>query len=577
MQVVTQRKRTRPWRSAWYTDSREIQVREVRIGQIRTPQAAKPDKLSCMAPSVSKGRQRMRKSKRPTGDEAMRLTAPELVATWRRIEEFTLDDPDSQLTFTRRLARENGWTLGHAVRVVDEYKRFMFLAVAAGHSVTPSEDVDQAWHLHLVYTESYWRDFCGAALGRRVQHGPTRGGGQEQTHFALQYERTLASYEQIFGTPPPADIWHPAEERFGDDLLWRRVNLSRYWVIPKPCWFRRLPRVAVSNALPAANNSIAKPTAAAVAALPLTLGLANPLDFTGPTFLVFFALATIMAIAASLLLRWVLRASEAPSDAKLSDMDPLQLALLQDQGRIRFAQAGMAALVSSGRAAFGEETSTILGIKVGNTPTFRVEPHPVIEDSECLRRLQRHLSALGTAKLADAVKEAYAGARQEEEELKQRGLLTDAWYGSPKLWLTAAPLLAVLMLGLAKISVGIARDRPVAFLVIGCAVVAIIMFVGFFRKPRRTTAGDKILAAARLEYQALRRATEQGAASVEPASLALAVGLFGTTFLAGSPLDQLHSHWPRNVDGGGASGGCGGGCGGGGCGGGCGGCGGCGG
>ncbi|MEK6230809.1 MAG: hypothetical protein N2A42_03075 [Luteolibacter sp.] len=33
-----------------------------------------------------------------------------------------------------------------------EYKRFVALAMLAGHPVTPSEEVDQAWHLHLVYT-----------------------------------------------------------------------------------------------------------------------------------------------------------------------------------------------------------------------------------------------------------------------------------------------------------------------------------------------------------------------------------------------------------------------------------------
>ena len=59
-----------------------------------------------------------------------------------------------------RLASENGWSREYAVRVMQEYRRFAFLAVAAGHPVSPSDAVDQAWHLHLVYTRSYWDEFC---------------------------------------------------------------------------------------------------------------------------------------------------------------------------------------------------------------------------------------------------------------------------------------------------------------------------------------------------------------------------------------------------------------------------------
>ena len=68
---------------------------------------------------------------------------------WQRIEAFRLGDPAAPLTFTRRLARENGWTQAFARRVVAEYKRFCYLAARAGHPVTPSDQADQAWHLHL--------------------------------------------------------------------------------------------------------------------------------------------------------------------------------------------------------------------------------------------------------------------------------------------------------------------------------------------------------------------------------------------------------------------------------------------
>ncbi|MGF2075510.1 glycine-rich domain-containing protein, partial [Enterococcus casseliflavus] len=90
----------------------------------------------------------------------------------------------------QRLARENGWKLEFTRRVVAEYKRFIFLAIVAGHAVTPSQQVDQAWHLHLLYTRSYWDDFCGQVLGLRIHHGPTQGGSAEQAKYRDWYDRT---------------------------------------------------------------------------------------------------------------------------------------------------------------------------------------------------------------------------------------------------------------------------------------------------------------------------------------------------------------------------------------------------
>ena len=135
---------------------------------------------------------------------------------WTRLLAFELDDPQATLTFTRRLARENGWSVGYASRVVAEYKRFVYLAITAGHEVTPSDEVDQAWHLHLTYTRSYWDGLCGDVLGRPLHHGPTKGGEVEGERFERQYEETLASYRQAFGEEPPSDIWPPASVRFGE-------------------------------------------------------------------------------------------------------------------------------------------------------------------------------------------------------------------------------------------------------------------------------------------------------------------------------------------------------------------------
>lgn len=158
---------------------------------------------------------------------------PEAIGLWKRIEDFSVDVGDEQLTFCRRLARENGWGEAFAQRVFDEYKRFLFLACEAGHRVTPSDEVDQAWHLHLVYTESYWKHLCEDVLHRPLHHGPTKGGAAENAKFEDWYAKTLASYERIFGEKPPRDIWPIAEVRFGDARRFKRVDTGRHVLVPR--------------------------------------------------------------------------------------------------------------------------------------------------------------------------------------------------------------------------------------------------------------------------------------------------------------------------------------------------------
>jgi hypothetical protein len=103
---------------------------------------------------------------------------------YERLAAFEFDKADAAFPFSARLARDNGWSREYAAAVLEEYRRFLFLAVAAGHPVTPSDQVDQAWHLHLLYTRSYWDDLCGDVLQRPLHHGPTRGGTAESEKFA---------------------------------------------------------------------------------------------------------------------------------------------------------------------------------------------------------------------------------------------------------------------------------------------------------------------------------------------------------------------------------------------------------
>jgi hypothetical protein len=160
------------------------------------------------------------------------MTEPEL-ELWNAVSTYEIDDDTSSLTFSDRLARENGWTKEFTLRAIEEYKKFMFLICTVDHPLTPSDEVDQVWHLHLLYTQSYWKEFCAVILKKEIHHGPTRGGVKESDKFTDWYSKTLLRYTEKFAYDPPADIWPPSERRFRQ-ADFKRVDVLRSWVIKKP-------------------------------------------------------------------------------------------------------------------------------------------------------------------------------------------------------------------------------------------------------------------------------------------------------------------------------------------------------
>ena len=154
-------------------------------------------------------------------------------SVWAALSAYDIGPNDAAVPFAARLARENGWSPAYSARVIEEYKRFCFLAVTGDQEVTPSDAVDQAWHLHLTYSRDYWERFCPHILGRQLHHGPTAGGGAERHRYFEQYAETLKLYEQVFGEATPADIWPGAARRLIEDPRARRVHPRDAIVIPK--------------------------------------------------------------------------------------------------------------------------------------------------------------------------------------------------------------------------------------------------------------------------------------------------------------------------------------------------------
>ncbi len=165
------------------------------------------------------------------------LWTPVLRERMDRIAGHAFESGDA-LDFTGRLAREHRWTLPFARGAVREYGRFCLMATAGIGAVTPSEEVDEVWHLHLTYSRDYWEMWCPVVLGVPLHHNPTRGGPAEQARFRTQYAATLAVYEQFFG-PPPVPYWPATHRRFGTQPRYGVLDTHRRFTLPKPGFFEK--------------------------------------------------------------------------------------------------------------------------------------------------------------------------------------------------------------------------------------------------------------------------------------------------------------------------------------------------
>jgi hypothetical protein len=133
---------------------------------------------------------------------------------YQNIQTFELDDPDATIPFSKRLAKENSWGLKYAQKAIEEYKKFIFLKVVSDRPIIASRQIERVWHLHLIYTYSYWNCFCLKVLGMPLHYEPTNGNLEELYQQRENYKQTLIFYENCFGKQPPANIWFPIDKQF---------------------------------------------------------------------------------------------------------------------------------------------------------------------------------------------------------------------------------------------------------------------------------------------------------------------------------------------------------------------------
>jgi len=482
----------------------------------------------------------------------MNITDQE-ASLWNRICDFTLEDPAASFSFTQRLARDNHWSLPFATRVVEEYKRFMFLAVVCDHVVSPSDAVDQVWHLHLVYTRSYWDEFCGEVLQHPIHHGPTRGGKTETTKFVDLYDKTKRSYFDKFGVEPPVEIWPSSEIRFDRSDRKHWISRKDYWIIRKPDFSKLLT-----------NDSIPLGLAALV---PATLFAWSPFDLSGPSFLVFYGVLTTIVAGLAIVLQRVFA----------SDGSQWQL----EQTRFQLTPNHLAFLASNEN---GVLKSAVCELLVGGQAS-------ALRQQLQYKKSQsgNHLSPIATAIQMKLNTERSINYQQIREaasvplarinsDLTRVGLIQSRVKRHVLNWMSILMMAGVFWLGAARVVQGATNNRPVGFLILEMLALIGLTFLVILCVPYKTKAGREVLKQQQKKARKIKnKKLETNPSGQELGYIVAALGtdaLIGTAFGSYSKDIQHVLSSPISTGGGGDSSSFGAGCGGGGCGGGCGGCGG---
>ncbi|MFN9717072.1 MAG: TIGR04222 domain-containing membrane protein [Planctomycetota bacterium] len=487
---------------------------------------------------------------------------------WRRLSSWHPDNVDDALPFSVRLQREHGWTVSYTAKVIDEYRRFLFLSQVAGHVVCPSEDVDQVWHQHLTYTRSYWDDLCAQVLRKKLHHQPTKGGPSEHQLYMDLYSKTLASYELWFVEQPDERVWPCQRERFFSKDM-QRVDRRKYFVIPRPDL--ALPAeilAAISDRLRETQlwhrgrkiMGFGLGVLLAPAAIPL-----GPLDWAGPDFLKWYAVILSGAIVAAFALRHILW----PNEPELQDnLDYCEVACLTGKWKLA-VNAVLAKSVAS------KHVTTVVH---GTTIQFLLDGTERLAESDFEGRVIQSLDQSAGRTLSEVHHDMREFGENLEESLRERGFLTgNAFYGLAARLFSSLLMAIVALIGFVKVGMGIVRGRPVGFLVL-MLIVPCVLAVWFLLRPRLTASARRWLRRQQSDLAELKQ--DRGEESRSPEQIALGTALFGVAALASTQLMPLKTAWQGDRGTPGSSGcatvgcgGAGGGCGGDG-GGGCGGCGG---
>jgi uncharacterized protein (TIGR04222 family) len=248
-------------------------------------------------------------------------------------------------------------------------------------------------------------------------------------------------------------------------------------------------------------------------------------SWTGSDFLSFY----IMLLGASMLAAWWIPAHLRAVGRRSDSPDAESIALLAG-GRAGYTDSVIADLYARG------------GLKHYADGKLHIE-QPDLPANPAGRTLLASREPL-TQRLADRLLAAHAG--RVTARLQREGLMLRPEEFSRLRWLSIAPFIALFTLGLYRHRAGSAIGEPTGFLTILMILTVTLAVARFWKCDPRTVSGIQAVQRLRKTSERLRLAPLAGEA-------AMAVALFGTAVLVGTPWQPVHAM--RQQQGGGDSGG----------------------
>ena len=106
------------------------------------------------------------------------------------------------LTLVRARLVKQGFYPDRADTAIFRYRQFLFLCAKYDDN-TPTVDVDEVWHAHILFTRQY-ADDCRAVFGTFLHHDPGTGDPGDEAKFRKVFQRTKDRIVAEFG---PLGAW----------------------------------------------------------------------------------------------------------------------------------------------------------------------------------------------------------------------------------------------------------------------------------------------------------------------------------------------------------------------------------
>lgn len=295
----------------------------------------------------------------------------------------------------------------------------------------------------------------------------------------------------------------------------------------------------------------------------------NPFDLKGPDFLQVYFILLLGAFVFAGGLRWLLRAPGAGFRLNVLNLSPYEIAYLAggEKGAVYAAVAHLAHIGAIAIRPVSRTVSATAEALPADAAPFEQTIFSLVHSGQgiSIPTLQRMASGPAYRLRSRLVEEGFVLSESAAQVARFTPFLVMA---------------ASLLMGAVKIYLGVAREKPVLYLVVMCVVAAVVSCALFLRPIHRSRRGDAALARLKAGHAPLKHQASARVEALTGQELAIAMALFGSGILTSEALRPLQKAYAREEGsgwmGGGTGGSCGSSCGGGG-GGGCGGggCGGC--